>query len=113
LGFLLKDASLAGLRAAIEAVASGQSHFPPNVSERAFAVLEKKSFDALPTADGLTPREKEILRLLAGGHSHRQMAEALGTAEGTIKNQVSQILSKLGVRDRTRAVLRAIQLRLI
>ena len=49
----------------------------------------------------------EILRLMAGGYSNREIADALGTAEGTVKNHASSILSKLGVRDRTRAVLKA------
>jgi DNA-binding NarL/FixJ family response regulator len=52
----------------------------------------------------------EILRLLAAGYSNREISEAFGVQEGTIKNHVSNILSKLGVRDRTRAVLRAIEL---
>jgi DNA-binding NarL/FixJ family response regulator len=59
---------------------------------------------ALPTP--LTKRETECLRLMAGGYSNREIAEALGTAEGTVKNHASSILSKLGVRDRTRACSR-------
>jgi DNA-binding NarL/FixJ family response regulator len=55
-------------------------------------------------------REIEILRLIDGGYSNREIAEALGTAEGTVKNHASSILSKLGVRDRTRAVLKALEL---
>lgn len=51
----------------------------------------------------------EILRLMTGGYSNREIAEALELSEGTVKNHVSNILSKLGVRDRTRAVLKAIQ----
>jgi DNA-binding NarL/FixJ family response regulator len=51
-----------------------------------------------------------VLRLVARGFSNREVAEALGTAEGTVKNQVSSIMSKLGVRDRTRAVLKALEL---
>ena len=61
----------------------------------------------------LSSKELEILRLLAGGYSNREIAGAVSRSEGTIKNQVSMILAKLGVRDRTRAVLRAIELRLI
>jgi len=59
--------------------------------------------------ESLTDREAEILRLMTGGYSNREIAEALDLSEGTVKNHVSNILSKLGVRDRTRAVLKAIQ----
>jgi DNA-binding NarL/FixJ family response regulator len=69
-----------------------------------------RAFDALERPDALTPRELEVLRLMAGGYSNREIADALGTAEGTVKNQASAILSKLGVRDRTRAVLKALEL---
>jgi DNA-binding NarL/FixJ family response regulator len=55
-----------------------------------------------------TDRESEILRLMTGGYSNREIADALAVSEGTVKNHVSNILSKLGVRDRTRAVLKAI-----
>jgi DNA-binding NarL/FixJ family response regulator len=57
----------------------------------------------------LTDREREVLRLMAAGYSNREIATTLETAEGTVKNQVSSILSKFGVRDRTRAVLKAIE----
>jgi DNA-binding NarL/FixJ family response regulator len=69
-----------------------------------------RDFDALSPPDALTKRELEVLRLMAGGYSNREIADALGTAEGTVKNHTSSILSKLGVRDRTRAVLRALEL---
>ena len=73
--------------------------------------LEKSdmAFDAAALPEPLTDRERTILRLIAGGYSNREIAEALGTAEGTIKNHASSILSKLGVRDRTRAVLKALE----
>jgi DNA-binding NarL/FixJ family response regulator len=57
----------------------------------------------------LTAREAEVVRLMAGGYSNREIARALGTAEGTIKNHVSSILAKFGARDRTRAVLKALE----
>ncbi len=63
--------------------------------------------------DSLSPRELEILRLLAGGYSNKEIAAAIHLSTGTVKNNVSAILLKLGVRDRTRAVLRALELGLI
>ena len=67
-------------------------------------------FSALDRPDPLTDRETEILRLMAGGYSNKEIASSLCVAEGTVKNHVSNILSKLGVRDRTRAVLKAFEL---
>ncbi|HEY4591244.1 MAG TPA: response regulator transcription factor, partial [Thermoanaerobaculia bacterium] len=61
----------------------------------------------------LTPRETEVLRLLAAAYTNREIAEALGTAEGTVKIHVSNILGKLGARDRTQAVLRSLELGLV
>ena len=70
----------------------------------------RADFAASELPEGLTRRELEVLRLIAGGFSNREIARALGTAEGTVKNQASSVLSKLGVRDRTRAVLKALEL---
>jgi DNA-binding NarL/FixJ family response regulator len=110
-GYLLKDVSLEQLTEAIRAVAAGGSVIRPAVTERVLRGLEHmpRDFDALSPPDPLTKRELEILRLMAGGYSNREIADALGTAEGTIKNHASSILSKLGVRDRTRAVLKALE----
>lgn len=111
-GYLLKDVSLERLTDAIRAVAAGDSVIQPAITERVLRGLEhvRRDFDALSPPDPLTKRELEILRLMAGGYSNREIAEALGTAEGTVKNHASSILSKLGVRDRTRAVLKALEL---
>ena len=110
-GYLLKDVSLEQLTGAIRAVAAGETLIRPVVTERVLRGLEhvRRDFDALDPPDPLTKREIEILRLMAGGYSNREIAEALGTAEGTVKNHASSILSKLGVRDRTRAVLKALE----
>ncbi|MGO2112066.1 MAG: helix-turn-helix domain-containing protein, partial [Pseudoclavibacter sp.] len=62
-----------------------------------------------PPADDLTARELEVLRLVAHGYSNREIAGALTLAEGTVKNHVSMVLAKLGARDRTSAVLRALR----
>ena len=110
-GYLLKDVSLEQLTGAIRVVAAGETLIRPAVTERVLRGLEhvRRDFEALEPPDPLTKREVEILRLMAGGYSNREIAEALGTAEGTIKNHASSILSKLGVRDRTRAVLKALE----
>jgi DNA-binding NarL/FixJ family response regulator len=111
-GYLLKDVSLEQLTQAIRTVAAGGSVIRPAITERVLRGLEhlRPEFDALSPPDPLTRREVEILRLMAGGYSNREIAGALGTAEGTVKNHASSILSKLGVRDRTRAVLKALEL---
>lgn len=110
-GYLLKDVSLEQLTGAIRSVAGGGTMIRPALTERVLRGLEhvRRDFDALDPPDPLTKREVEILRLMAGGYSNREIAGALGTAEGTVKNQASSILSKLGVRDRTRAVLKALE----
>ena len=111
-GYLLKDVTLEHLTAAIRAVAAGGSVIRPAITERVLRGLAHvpRDFDASSPPEALTKRELEILRLMAGGYSNREIAEALGTADGTVKNHASSILSKLGVRDRTRAVLKAIEL---
>jgi DNA-binding NarL/FixJ family response regulator len=110
-GYLLKDVSLEQLTEAIRTVVRGGTLIRPAITERVLRGLEhvRRDFDALSPPDPLTRREVEILRLMAGGYSNREIADALGTAEGTVKNHASSILSKLGVRDRTRAVLKALE----
>ena len=114
-GYLLKDVSLEQLVDAIQAVAGGGSLVQPAVTQRLLSGLEqmRNDFVSLDRPDPLTERETEILRLMAGGFSNKEIANSLGVAEGTIKNHVSNILSKLGVRDRTRAVLKAFELKLV
>lgn len=111
-GYLLKDVSLEELVSAIKTVAEGGSMVKPAVSERLLKGLENMhtDFSSLDRPDPLTERETEILRLMAGGYSNKEIANSLGVAEGTVKNHVSNILSKMGVRDRTRAVLKAFEL---
>ena len=110
-GYLLKDVSLEALTGAIDAVAGGGTIIRPAMTERVLRGLEhvRRDFDTMSPPEPLTKREVEVLRLMAGGYSNREIAEALGTAEGTVKNHASSILSKLGVRDRTRAVLTALE----
>ncbi len=114
-GYMLKDVSLDQLVGAIQTVANGGSLVQPAMSQRLLSGLEhmRNEFVSLDRPDPLTDRETEILRLMAGGFSNKEIANSLGVAEGTIKNHVSNILSKLGVRDRTRAVLKAFELQLV
>jgi DNA-binding NarL/FixJ family response regulator len=111
-GFLLKDVSFEALTEAIRRVAGGDSLIRPAVSERVLRGIERLGlpFESLEVPDRLTRRELEVLRLVAGGFSNREIADTLAMSEGTVKNHTSSILSKLGVRDRTRAVLRALDL---
>ncbi|MBV9306050.1 MAG: response regulator transcription factor, partial [Acidobacteriaceae bacterium] len=111
-GFLLKDISLERLTEAIRTVADGGTLLQPAVTERVIRIMQRRSlpFNTEPVPERLTPHQQNVLRLLAGGYSNREIAEALSMSEGTIKNSVSTILSKMGVRDRTRAVLRGIEL---
>ena len=111
-GYLLKDVALADLVNAIKTVAEGGSMVKPAVTQRLLKGLEnlENRFSSLDQPDPLTDRETEILRLMAGGYSNKEIANSLGVAEGTVKNHVSNILSKMGVRDRTRAVLKAFEL---
>src|SRR5205814_1172459 len=78
-------------------------------TERLLRAADQVHVESLIPPERLTPRETEVVRLMSGGYSNREIAYALGTAEGTIKNQVSSILAKFGVRDRTRAVLKALE----
>jgi DNA-binding NarL/FixJ family response regulator len=111
-GFLLKDVDIEELAATLRAAAAGERLVLPAVSERTRREARemRADFAASGVPEELTPRELEVLRLVAGGFSNREIARALGTAEGTVKNQASSVLSKLGVRDRTRAVLKALEL---
>jgi DNA-binding NarL/FixJ family response regulator len=108
-GFMLKDVSYQQLLAAIRAVASGATVFQPAVTERLLRAGGTLRIDTDTPRENLTGREAEVVRLMAGGYSNREIAAALGTAEGTVKNHVSSILAKFGVRDRTRAVLKALE----
>ena len=104
-GFMLKDVSYEQLIKAIRAVAAGETVFQPAITQRLLRAVSPSASHA----GELTEREREVVRLMAGGYSNKEIAHALGTAEGTIKNHVSSILAKLGARDRTRAVLKALE----
>ena len=104
-GFLLKDVSFEQLIAAIRAIHAGATVFQPAMTER----LSKQRTTTAAIIEPLTGREIEVVRLMAGGYSNGEIAHALGVAEGTIKNHVSNILAKFAARDRTRAVLKALE----
>jgi DNA-binding NarL/FixJ family response regulator len=110
-GFLLKDAAPGDLRDAIARVAAGETLLQPVSTDPVRARFRFRD-ESTPT-ETFSPREIAILRLLAGGYSNKEIARSLFLAEGTVKNYVSTILDKLGTRDRTRAVLKAITLRII
>ena len=109
-GFLLKDVSSERLAAGIRIVAGGGTLIQPTIGERLLESLERvpMQFESLESPDPLTDRETEILRLIAAGLSNREIAETFEMSAGTVKNHTSSIFSKLGVRDRTRAVLKAL-----
>ena len=113
-GFLLKDVSLDQLASAIRAVAEGRSILQPSITETLLRNLKGHASaqrDEGP-AEVLSERERDVVRLMAGGFSNREIGEMLGLTEGTVKNHVSRLLLKLDARDRTSAVLKAIASRL-
>jgi len=114
-GYLLKDVNLAQLLDAIRTLAAGGTMFQPAITERVVQGLASLPplRNTLCSPSPLTEREIEILRLLASGLSNREIARALTLADGTVKNHVSNLISKLGARDRTHAVLKGLELRLM
>jgi DNA-binding NarL/FixJ family response regulator len=116
-GYLLKDAPTEKLYEAIRAAARGESFLQPSVAARVVAEFARLSeqapvwVQALP--EPLSSRELEILRLLSNGATNREIAAQLVLAEGTVKNHVTNILTKLGVADRMKASVRARELGLI
>ena len=111
-GFILKDVSLEQLTEAIRTVAQGGTMIQPAITERLLRCANTlgNDFPSLEPPDPLTDRETQILRFLAGGFANREIALALRLSEGTVKNHISSVLSKMGVRDRTRAVLKGLEL---
>ncbi len=114
-GYLLKDVSLETLVGAIETVHRGATLVQPAITETVLQGLSdlKPDFASLAQPEPMNDKETQVLRLMAGGYSNKEIAAAMFKSQGTIKNQVSAILAKLGVRDRTRAVLKAIEMGLI
>jgi DNA-binding NarL/FixJ family response regulator len=110
-GYLRKDVTVETLLRAIRALAGGATFFQPALTEKLLGTARSLAVrpPAVTPLEPLTPRETEVMRLVAGGYSNREIGEALGTTEGTVKVQVSSILAKLGVRDRVSAVLRVLE----
>ena len=114
-GYLLKDVPSEKLCEAIRLAARGESFLQPSVAAKVvaeFARLTSKPAAPLqphtePLIEPLSDREREILALITNGASNREIANTLFLAEGTVKNHVTNILGKLGVRDRTQAALKA------
>jgi NarL family two-component system response regulator LiaR len=106
-GYLLKDVEPAGLEAAIRLVHEGEALLDPQIAGRVMQAVARPS----PAGDIslLTPREREVLRLLARGLSNRELAAELVVSEKTVKTHVSNVLMKLGVHDRTQAALLAVR----
>lgn len=113
-GYLLKDVASTRLVEAIRAAARGESFLQPSVAAKVVAEFARLSRPVPPPLlEPLSERELEILRLLAVGNSNREIAHRLFITEGTVKNHVTNILGKLGVRDRTQAALRAKEMKLL
>ena len=115
-GYLLKDTSAEALVQAIRAAARGEAFIQPSVAAKVVAEFSRLA-DQVPRADPLaetlSDRELQVLRLIAKGATNREIASTLVIAEGTVKNHVTSILGKLGVRDRTQAALIAKEIGLI
>jgi DNA-binding NarL/FixJ family response regulator len=113
-GYLLKDVSSETLTTAITAAARGEAFLQSTVTGRVVAAFTRMMETGASQADALvlplSPRERDILKLLGTGASNKEIADRLCLAEGTVKNHVTSILTKLDVRDRTQAALRARQL---
>ena len=115
IGYLLKDVSGEKLVEAIRSAARGETFLQPSIAAKVVAEFARHSSPHASQAliESLTNREVDILRLLSEGLNNREIADQLVITEGTVKNHVTNILGKLGVRDRTQAALKARELRLI
>lgn len=114
-GFLLKDATQAELVAAVRVVASGDALLAPTITRRLIARFagQPPIVGSPPALDPLTPREREVLVLIARGLANKEIAAELVLAEQTVKTHVGHILSKLGLRDRAQAVVVAYETGLV
>jgi DNA-binding NarL/FixJ family response regulator len=117
IGYLLKDTPSIKLLEAIRAAARGESFLQPSIAAKVVAEFSRLADQAptrpQPLAEPLSERENDILRLVVTGASNKEIAAVLVITEGTVKNHLTNILAKLGVRDRTQAALKAKELGLV
>ncbi|HEY9893246.1 MAG TPA: response regulator transcription factor [Candidatus Sericytochromatia bacterium] len=111
MGYLLKDTPSEELAAAIRSIHKGYTQLAPGLVEKIMAKVPMIAPPTPPTPpsswDELTPREQDVLRLIAKGASNREIAQSLYISEGTVKNHVTNILNRLNLRDRTQAAIYA------
>ncbi len=115
-GFLLKDSPRADLIAAVRAAAAGDALLAPSVTRRLIDAFGRRPAAAVTAPDrlnALTARERDVLLLLARGHSNAEVAAALFVSEATVKTHVGNLLAKLGLRDRVQAVILAYEAGLV
>lgn len=105
-GYLLKDLPARELADAVRMAHAGVVQFDRAAADRLASALSRPS-GTVPPDPSLTPREIEVLRLVAEGSTNREIAERLYLSEGTVKNHVSRVLTRLGLRDRTQAAIYA------
>ena len=105
MGYLLKDTPSEELAAAIRAIHKGYTQLAPGLVEKIIAKVPTASPAPPPSWDDLTPREQDVLQLIAKGASNREIAQSLYISEGTVKNHVTNILTRLNLRDRTQAAI--------
>lgn len=108
-GYILKDADPETMLRAIRAVAHGESLLGPTIAQKVFRQFAALPGKQAPLVDELTPREQEVLKLIAEGCSNKEIARELCISEKTVKNHINNIFSKLHVYDRTQAMLYAIR----
>jgi DNA-binding NarL/FixJ family response regulator len=109
-GFLLKDSPRHDLIAAVRAAAAGDALLAPSVTRRLIEVFARRPPEAAPSPSrlaSLTARERDVLLMLARGHSNAEIASALFVSAATVKSHVGNLLAKLGLRDRVQAVILA------
>ena len=108
-GYLLKDISPPDLAKAIQAVHSGETHLHPDITKKLMNQFVNPKSEAEITPEDLTPREMEVLQLVAQGLSNKELAEELTISEKTVKTHLSSIYSKLNLSDRTQAAIYALK----